>query len=80
MATIDQIRQYYQDHNKNPRLTFQTFYGRVHQCGWSFEKALNYPVRFLKLRTGANYSKGDVDLYSQIAHTRIKPQKGEQQC
>lgn len=50
MPSMEEARQYYEKHNKNPRLSLKTFYGRVHAFGWSYEKALSYPVKFLKLQ------------------------------
>ena len=72
MPSMEEAREYYEKNNTNPRLTLQTFYGRVHAFGWSYEKALKYPVRFLKLRKGANYSENDVDEYSKMKKERCQ--------
>lgn len=41
------LRNIYDTSDKTERLTFNTFYQRVHQYNWSFDKALSYPVRKL---------------------------------
>lgn len=64
MYSRKQLKEYYEVHNTNERLTFSTFYGRVRCFGWSLDKALSYPVKFLKLRKGNNFTVNDVDEYS----------------
>lgn len=38
--------------------------------GWSYEKVLNYPVRFLKLKEGPNYSDTDTDEYAKMKYNK----------
>lgn len=76
MPSMEEARQYYEKHNKNPRLTLKTFYGRVHAFGWSYEKALSYPVKFLKLQKGPNYSENDVDEYYEMKYLNKRSRPG----
>lgn len=45
--SVTDLKKIYYSSTKTERLTFNTFYQRIQQYNWSFDKALSYPVRKL---------------------------------
>lgn len=53
-----ELKEIFDRSKPNNELTFDAFYGRVRQLGWSVEKSLNHKFRPIKKNVKTSKTKG----------------------